>query len=237
MESSSLPLATDSFSYSWLPNPNDSPLDHHDLRISVYSSYHQNFNFDVSNLQSPPPTLAHADELFSDGLIRPLFLDPSSPSPSSHATMSTSSSSSSSRSVPAGTSSHGFLKKWRRSTTRRSLRGLVRHLILIFRKLGWSRKSTRVGDIDHKAEWEASPKPIHGGGAHCHHENSIYEAVLHCKRSFGMYNSNICLYILFVENLKPLTYFLLPCVCVCVLFHISRKVMYVLPQMKKRRGW
>ncbi|KAL5859621.1 hypothetical protein ACOSQ4_000917 [Xanthoceras sorbifolium] len=90
-------LATESFSYSWLSNvkPSFDSLDE-SLRASL-DSYHeaistdldykiiksqrfwaeaQNFNFDIPVSQSPA-ALLHADELFSDGLIKPVYVDPS----------------------------------------------------------------------------------------------------------------------------------------------------------------
>ncbi|XP_054823220.1 probable membrane-associated kinase regulator 6 [Prosopis cineraria] len=192
METSSLSPATESFSYSWLSNSKsslDGLLPEPPLRLSFHSSY-QNFNFDVSNLQSPS-IVAHADELFSDGLIRShVFVDPfrvescnnnnnNSNTKDSIETTMLSCSSVSSRTIsakPVGvSSSHGYLRKQR-------LKDFFHLLVSRFCcKFGLSRKSTRVGHID-KAEREATQKAL---GAYCNdHENSIYEAVLHCKRSF-----------------------------------------------------
>ncbi|XP_006491204.1 probable membrane-associated kinase regulator 6 isoform X2 [Citrus sinensis] len=83
METSS-PLAIESFSYSWLSNV-ETLLDGIDepLRTSLDSSSEaiskelaENFNFDIPTSQSSA-ALLHADELFSDGLIKPEFVDPS----------------------------------------------------------------------------------------------------------------------------------------------------------------
>ncbi|XP_061338808.1 probable membrane-associated kinase regulator 6 [Gastrolobium bilobum] len=214
----SVPLASDSFSYSWLSDCK-SPLDglEEPLRESVYSSYEgtsaefnstminsdnlraecQNFDFDISITQSPV-VLVHADEIFSDGLVMPIFVDPSkvescnTPDPSQ--TMLGSSFSSRTVSPRTMEIHHGFLTRWRKSTWRTLLDffGCINQLR---HKVGGSRKSTRVDDID-KTDWQvrslsssqkSSPKPIttHPIGDSNDHENSIYEAVLHCKRSLG----------------------------------------------------
>ncbi|XP_027347359.1 probable membrane-associated kinase regulator 6 [Abrus precatorius] len=204
----SLPLATESFSYSWLPNCRTrsnnlkEPLLESTYNISEgttntpFIEECQNFNFDISITQSPS-VLALADEIFSDGLIKPLFVDPSkleSCHTTPDSTQSKPSSSYSSRVTSPRTVEihHGFLTKWKTSTCR-TLRNLSRYVNQLCQKVGSSRKSTRVDDFD-KEEWEvkswsssqqASPKSITVKpiGALHDHENSIYEAVLHCKRS------------------------------------------------------
>ncbi|RDX80700.1 putative membrane-associated kinase regulator 6, partial [Mucuna pruriens] len=212
----SLPLATDSFSYSWLPNCKNLVNDLKEpLRESTYNSCEgttnfplmeewKNFNFDVSITQSPA-ALAHADELFSNGLIKPLFVDPSKFESCNTTPDSTQSkpiiSSASSRIVSPRTVQihHGFLTRWKTSTCR-TLRNLSRYVNQLCHKVGSSRKSTRVDDID-KEEWlvnswrssqKASPKSntVNPTGAVHDHENSIYEAVLHCKRSIDDPSSN-----------------------------------------------
>ncbi|XP_029125403.1 probable membrane-associated kinase regulator 6 [Cajanus cajan] len=196
----SLPLATDSFSYSWLPN--FKPLANEPLRESTYNSplfeECQNFNFDISITHSPS-VLAHADELFSNGLIKPIFVDHSKLESCNSNTISASTqsktiSSFSSRIVSPITLKihHGFLTRWKASTCR-TLRNLSRYVNQLCQKVGGSRKSTKVDDID-KEEWlvnswsssqHVSPKSIcvNPIGALHDQENSIYEAVLHCKRS------------------------------------------------------
>ncbi|XP_027362233.1 probable membrane-associated kinase regulator 6 [Abrus precatorius] len=206
----SVPLASDSFSYSWLSN-SKSPAD--TLRESVYSSYGdtseefnfsvkssddllpecQNFNFDIS-IPHSPLLLVPADEIFSDGLLRPMFVDSSKVefcNTPSDSTLNKLVSSFSSRTMEIH---HGFLTRWRKST-RRTLVDFFRYVNQLRQKVGRSRKSIRVDDID-KTDWQvkclsssqtASPKLItsHPIGDLHDHENSIYEAVLHCKRSIG----------------------------------------------------
>lgn len=188
----SKPLATDSFSYSWLSN----------CRLPTNSTLLeecQNFNFDIPITQSPSAVVAHADELFSDGLIKPIFVDPSPVesccnTPDSTKTKPTSSSFSPSPRTVEIHNHHGILTRWKSSACQ-TLRNLCRY---VCQRIGCSRKCTKVDDID-KEEWQqvrrwsslqrASPKSVtvHPIGAlHDHHENSIYEAVLHCKRSIGI---------------------------------------------------
>ncbi|XP_057448255.1 probable membrane-associated kinase regulator 6 isoform X1 [Lotus japonicus] len=195
METSSVPLASDSFSYSWLSN-NKSPVDYcldEPLRNSV-SSECQNFNFDSSVTQSH--VLVHADEIFCDGLLKPIFVDPSKlesycDTPDFTQTKLISSNFSS-RTVSSRTMRihHGILTRLRKSTWG-ALVEIFRYVNQLRQKVRSSRKSTRVDDIG-KTDWQVkslcspqreSPKAIIGD---LHdHENSIYEAVLHCKRSIG----------------------------------------------------
>lgn len=217
----SMPLASDSFSYSWLSNsksPIDDGLDEEPHRESVFNSNSlvaecQNFNFDTSSITTHSPVvLVHADELFSDGLLRPVFVDPSTkveescngntPDPIETKIGSFGSSSFSSRTVSSRTTEihHGFLTRLRKSTWR-TLVDFFRYFNQLRQKVGGSRKSIRVDDIDN-TDWKVkslrssrsqkeSPRPITThhpiGDLHDdHHESSIYEAVLHCKRSVGI---------------------------------------------------
>ncbi|TXG62958.1 hypothetical protein EZV62_009952 [Acer yangbiense] len=90
-------LAVESFSYSWLSNVkpsfdslDESPrasldslheatsadLDYKTVKSQRLQGESQDFNFDIPISPSPAPFL-HADELFSDGLIKPVYVDPS----------------------------------------------------------------------------------------------------------------------------------------------------------------
>ncbi|XP_019433410.1 PREDICTED: probable membrane-associated kinase regulator 6 [Lupinus angustifolius] len=214
----SVPLASDIFSYSWLSNsifPFDGLVDPH--IESVYSFYgnsefnsiktnsdnsvaeSQSFNFDPSIIHSPF-FIVHADELFSDGILRPVFFGPtnlkscntleSDPIQTKHGS-SFSSKSDSPRTVEIH---QCFLRRWRKST-RRNLVEFFRYVNKLCHKVRYSRKSMRIGDIG-KTDWKvkslsnsqpSSPIPItnHPIGNLHDHENSIYEAVIHCKRSIG----------------------------------------------------
>jgi len=198
----SLPLATDSFSYGWLSNckPFANDLQESSTCNSPLMEEWKSFNFDISFTHSPS-VLAHADELFSNGLIKPLFADPSKLDSCKTILASTHQSepvsSFSSRLVSPRTVQihHGFLTRWKTSTCR-TLRNLSRYVNQLCHRVGSSRKNTKVDDFD-KEEWlvnswssshQASSKSnsISPIGALHDHENSIYEAVLHCKRSIGL---------------------------------------------------
>uniref|UniRef100_A0A803M328 Uncharacterized protein n=1 Tax=Chenopodium quinoa TaxID=63459 RepID=A0A803M328_CHEQI len=69
----SQPLATESFSYSWLAT--ESEL-HKTISNNISETSH-NFDFDISISKTCPSSLVHADKLFSNGLILPQSLDES----------------------------------------------------------------------------------------------------------------------------------------------------------------
>ncbi|CAL0318258.1 unnamed protein product [Lupinus luteus] len=171
-----VPLASDSFSYSWLSNsifPLDGLEDPH--IESVYSFYGnsefnsikinshnsvaecQSFNFDPSIIHSPL-VIVHADELFSDGILRPVLFDPtkfmscnaleSDPIQTKH-----SSSFSSKSDSPRTVETHEcFLRRWRKST-KRNLVEFFRYVNQWCHKIRHSRKSMRIDDID-KRDWQ-----------------------------------------------------------------------------------
>ncbi|MED6171121.1 hypothetical protein PIB30_037853 [Stylosanthes scabra] len=198
----SLAIASESFSYSWLSSnfQNKSPLDH--LLTECKS-----FNFDPSITHSPV-VLVHADELFADGILRPVgeAVKPHYDSLENQKFFESNRVLDSSRNGPDSTTQtklgpsspgklethHGILAKWRRSTWR-TLVYLFRYVNKQFgQKVGCSssRISTRFDDIDktdlkfgslRSSSVQASPIV----DLHHHHENSIFEAVLHCKRSVG----------------------------------------------------
>ncbi|KAL0373755.1 UNVERIFIED_CONTAM: hypothetical protein Sradi_3291200 [Sesamum radiatum] len=150
----SQPLATESFSYSWLTVTHTKPSPPDNLRPN-------NFNFDVP-VSTPSTALVHADEIFSDGQILPVYADRSAKNVD--ATNVTASSPachvcSNSPSSPPRTSlvdkNKRFLYeiKWIRSNSptrilHRCLKVVVRQLC---KGVGWSRKSSRVDDLERKA--------------------------------------------------------------------------------------
>ncbi|MED6181516.1 hypothetical protein PIB30_019943 [Stylosanthes scabra] len=195
----SLAIASESFSYSWLSSncKNKSPLDH--LLTEC-----KNFNFDPSITHSPV-VLVHADELFANGILRPAgeVVEPHYDSRENQRFFDSNRVLDSSRNGPDSTTqtklgpsspgklgtNHGILAKWRRSTWR-TLVYLFRYVNKQFGSSSSSRISTRVDDIDktdlkfgslRSSSVQASPIV----DLHHHHENSIFEAVLHCKRSVG----------------------------------------------------
>ncbi|KAL5100290.1 hypothetical protein RYX36_004617, partial [Vicia faba] len=189
----SLPLASDSFSYSWLSNSNKFPVDYLDddpHRVSISSFYGdstsnngQSFNFDNCISQSNL-VLVHADEIFSNGFLMPFFVDPyTQESIQTNIATSFSSTNFSSRNVE---NHHGFLIRMRKSTWR-TLVQFFRYFNQLRQKVERSRKSTkiRVDDID-EIDWQV--KSLRSSSQKTSpmsdfHDNSIYEAVLHCKKS------------------------------------------------------
>nr|XP_027187855.1 uncharacterized protein LOC101493269 [Cicer arietinum] len=195
----SLPLASDSFSYSWLSNSNNSPVDfldeepHRESFSSFYgdttleefntSNNVQNFNFDTCITQSNF-VLVHADEIFSNGILTPVFVDSSKIELLCNTQDPIQTNIGASFSTRRLTSKnmeihHGFLTRWRKSTWRTLLQ-FFRYFNPLRQKLGKSTKNNKVDDVD-KIDWKASPI----GDFHIDHDNSIYDAVLHCKRSIG----------------------------------------------------
>ncbi|KAK4748431.1 hypothetical protein SAY87_015017 [Trapa incisa] len=181
----SKPLAIESFSYSWLSNirPSlDPPYDH--------SSHGEaNFDFNVSVTVGPTSTFVPADELFYNGLIRPTspespvavtpdHYDPHTPPPPTDGLL------------PARRTESGLLRRWRRSSEQ-ALQKCFRCLFTrsFHRKEGfYTRKNVRV------RSWLGSPPAAvspsrtsavsySAGEWRDEIESSIYEAVLHCKRS------------------------------------------------------
>ncbi|KAG4187867.1 hypothetical protein ERO13_A08G127400v2 [Gossypium hirsutum] len=202
---SSQPLAIESFSSSWFSDHKtsldglvESPRESFGYYYGESSNRFltdQNFNFDAT-AQTPEPVIIHADELFTNGFIRPIYIDPSKrDSCNTLDSISIQTPPFTSRTEnPKGRSGCCFVRKYRKST-KKVLRSLFEHLRPLCHKLGCSRKSTRVDDIERRMmgrakSWNGSPQaspqqftPCASMGASCHLENSIYEAVLHCKRS------------------------------------------------------
>ncbi|XP_016581811.2 probable membrane-associated kinase regulator 6 [Capsicum annuum] len=178
MENSQQPLATESFSYSWLlnrkpsidgltefPKPSYSSHDDHDdvdeeLKFIAYSKRFleeaQNFNFDVH----PVSESVHADEIFSDGHIMPRYLDRSKIESFQEAfnDFNTNSlvPSTSTPPIPvsklsdSATSRANFLEKWRKFSRRILVKwfGFVRPFS---KRIANSRKSTaKVDDLQRK---------------------------------------------------------------------------------------
>ncbi|XP_058772430.1 probable membrane-associated kinase regulator 6 [Vicia villosa] len=192
----SLPLASDSFSYSWLSNSNNLSLDYLDddpHRVSITSFYEdstsnngQSFNFDTCISQSNL-VLVHADEIFSNGFLMPFFVDPYTQESIQNTKIGASFSSSnfSSRNVKTH---HGFLIRLRKSTWR-TLVQFFRYVNQLRQKVERSRKSikVRVDDMD-EIDWQVKSLRSSSQIASSigdFHDNSIYEAVLHCKKSIG----------------------------------------------------
>ncbi|CAN4108341.1 unnamed protein product [Withania somnifera] len=188
MENSQQPLATESFSYSWLlnrkpsidgltesPRPSyssqdDDHDDEEDIKFIAYSKRFleeaQNFNFDVQ----PVFESVHADEIFSDGHIMPRYLDRSNIESLREAfyNCNTNSSVPSSSTPPtpisklsdSTTSQADFLEKWRKFSGRLLVKwfGFIRPFS---KRLSSSRRSTaKVDDLERKVGEIQSCKSI-----------------------------------------------------------------------------
>ncbi|KAF9669021.1 hypothetical protein SADUNF_Sadunf14G0064100 [Salix dunnii] len=201
-------LAIESFSRSWLTsvNPSLQGLETA-LRASLDSSHEaisqelecrmqnsrksleqdQNFNFYFPISQSPD-ALLHADQLFSDGLIRPIFINQSKSEVSRSLNLAPTVPSFSSKTVSAVQILCRFLGRWKRILPK--CFGYVRPLS---RRVRDSRISTRADYVEriawevksHSNSREASPtRRVACSLDGCRDsERSIHEAVLHCKRS------------------------------------------------------
>ncbi|PHT26239.1 hypothetical protein CQW23_34143 [Capsicum baccatum] len=175
MENSQQPLATESFSYSWLLNrkpsidgltksPRPSYSSHDDVEeelefivyLKRFLKEEQNFNFDVH----PVSESVCADEIFSDGYIMPRYLDRSKIKSFHKAfnNFSTNSSVPSTGTPPtpisklsnSTTSQADFLEKWRKFSRKILVKwfGFVRP---ISKRIASSRKSTaKVDDPQRK---------------------------------------------------------------------------------------
>ncbi|KAF5733090.1 hypothetical protein HS088_TW17G00626 [Tripterygium wilfordii] len=172
-------LAIESFSQSWLTSLNSSL---HGLGESLRPSldHHTPFNFPISQ-SSDDVHLVHADQLFSDGLIRPFF-NSSTPINPIQATPSASFTSRSSNIVPTIEIHCSFFRRWRKPSVQifvRCFKCLIRPFRLQLQVRRSIKGSSRVDDIDRRALQ-------YSRADHCYDlvtDNSIDEAVLHCKRS------------------------------------------------------
>lgn len=196
-------LATDSFSYSWLINRKPTSIDN--INGFLVESHHrpsllkkeeeEDFDFNV-NCGDADRNLIPADEIFSGGCIKPLYHN------SSPISSSTPISASTSFSPPPRiniTNANNRMRKWSKSP-------LFKCFEFLSRRFGhwWcSRKSVRVIDfldrndicevgIISSSGRDSSLLVFHSvpnspaAGSRDVEITSIHEAILHCKRSFGM---------------------------------------------------
>ncbi|KAF5206447.1 hypothetical protein FRX31_003968 [Thalictrum thalictroides] len=175
--------------------------------VSRSSSFSmKDFNFSTSQQSQHPSILVHADEVFSNGLLMPFFLNPSKEvnldASNSSQKQVTTSSSESSNYVFSTNQNHGWLfriilKSWRR-IVKKHLHKSWRRSTSVKKHLGWlkrayshSNSSTRADTISscmEDKEWEETSART--STAYLIHdcydiEKSIQDAVLHCKRSYG----------------------------------------------------
>lgn len=203
MDTSQQPLATESFSYSWLATESSSfsNINHSVLLPEDHDEPNHNFDFDISMSKTNPSSLVHADKLFSNGLILPQSID---------INPSSSSSSSSSPSPllvvnpiiirhhhPSPSSFRKmFLGKWSKFVPGKIISKYVKCLIPMRESIGRGGRR-RVDDVNRIA-WEVKSwstnntpqvvSPIRETSPYCSawsdiDETSIRDAILYCKTS------------------------------------------------------
>ncbi|XP_042481635.1 probable membrane-associated kinase regulator 6 [Macadamia integrifolia] len=214
MESSQPPLSIESFSHSWLinfrPSFDDSPIadDPYDETSSFidldpkltpskrFLSYAHDFSFD-SDFSHSPVFLVHADELFSNGLVMPIFINPSKmegpdsiKAPPPEATISELKESSGAliSSHKDGKIEWRFLRSCRRSS-KSIFHKYVSFLKPLYQKVrssGRARSTSRTEPIEGIHE-NSFPREVSARNSSCCSNTDccdIDEAVLHCKKSF-----------------------------------------------------
>ncbi|XP_073042410.1 probable membrane-associated kinase regulator 6 [Primulina eburnea] len=149
MEDTSRPLATESFSYSWLTH--QKPSSSHNL-LDILTSistekFEQNFDFDVP--ATAISALVDADEIFSDGHIKPVYANRSTKVEVSTTTTNSVPGSPVSSINTLVNKNLDFIEKWRNSY-RRILHKCFGFLKPLYQTLGSSRKNIRVVDLDRK---------------------------------------------------------------------------------------
>ncbi|XP_043716506.1 probable membrane-associated kinase regulator 6 [Telopea speciosissima] len=219
MESSQPPLSIESFSHSWLINfrPSfedslvDDPYDETAAFIELdpkltpskrFLSYAHDFSFDSNFSHSPPLFLVHADELFSNGLLMPIFINPSKmeasnaikappPPPAAAAQTDISEEESSGALIPSnkdGKLQWAFLRRCRRSS-----KWIFHKYVSFFKPLyqkvrdsGRARSTSRTESIDRIWGSSRSPEvsPRNSSFSSTTDWCDIDDAVLHCKKSF-----------------------------------------------------
>ncbi|KAL3829702.1 hypothetical protein ACJIZ3_018504 [Penstemon smallii] len=127
-------LATESFSYTWLTDKEQSSYDA--LFNSLSENKEQNLNFDFPHVSKSSLAFVHADEIFSNGHILPFYVNKS--------TLETFTTSNSVPSSPASESNKiRFYVKWRKSSKR-----ILQRCFGFVRTIGFSRKNSKVDDAE-----------------------------------------------------------------------------------------
>ncbi|KAJ4843627.1 hypothetical protein Tsubulata_049808 [Turnera subulata] len=201
-------LAIESFSQSWLTSINSSLKDieeplrpsfdgSHEVMINTRriklkrSSFEaHNFNFDVPVSQSSD-VIVHADQLFADGIIKPFFNHSNT---NSLDIVPTNRPSFSLKAFLSAFKLHcHFLGRWKHA-----LQNCLKFARPVCHSERGSRKSIKVNDLD-RSVWEVGSRSSNSPHVSlrrriaysmadcCDVESSIYEAVLHCKRSMSTF--------------------------------------------------
>ncbi|GMP24650.1 hypothetical protein CsSME_00001840 [Camellia sinensis var. sinensis] len=206
----SQPLSIESFSYSWLVNlkPSFESLDDASDEASSFidmdpkltaskrffrASQDINFDFPISE---SPLTLVHADELISNGFVMPLFVKPLKMEAYSNPTTPISSSHVQKNNVLSASKIRCSSLRRCRRLSNRIFQKYLEFIRPLCQKLRGQRSGSRAGAAESRMQnWiypspAASPRSsvaysVDNWRKSCDSESSIYEAVLHCKRSIG----------------------------------------------------
>ncbi|KAF6162127.1 hypothetical protein GIB67_008256 [Kingdonia uniflora] len=185
-------LSIESFSYSWLLNTSDDhPYIEMDPKLTASKRFlrnytsSQDFNFDLPIFHQQSP-LVHADELFSNGLLVPLFLSQSKINPfdvsESVSTSPVSSESLTTAILPIHRVRCPFMKRCRKLSTR-LLRKYLCFLIPLYQKI-YSKNMSTIRPESGVAKPDGDQQIMAFSQANwCHMDNSIHEAILHCRKS------------------------------------------------------
>ncbi|CAK9176941.1 unnamed protein product [Ilex paraguariensis] len=159
----------------------------------------QDFNFDFPISQSPL-TLVHADELISNGFLMPLFVKPLKMEAydALNSTPSTPVSSDSQKNVHTASKVRCSSLRRCRRLSKQIFQKYLDFLRLLCQRIQGRKSGSRAGTIDARMQevenWEYSPAtsprtseayPADNWRSSCDSESSIYEAVLHCKKTIG----------------------------------------------------
>lgn len=220
----SQPLSIESFSYSWLVNLKPSmegvdssvraSLDASDeasfiemdprlppskrfIRISSSSDF--NFDFPMSQSTTPFP-LAHADEIFSNGYVLPIFANQSKMEKyrvSDFTCDQVSTCQATKNAIPGSKLRCSSLRRCQ--TFSKQIFGKYFHFLRPLYQIIRNQKSNSKAEAGSRRaqgvkSWvypaDSSPRmsahSVDDWRKSCDSESSIYEAVLHCKRSIGM---------------------------------------------------
>lgn len=172
----------------------------------------QDFNFDCPVSQSPL-TLVHADELISDGYLMPFFVEPlkiETFEASSNSNKNLPISLHSPKHGAISGPNHSDCSSMRRCRrlSRRIIHKYFNFLSPLYRRIRGQRTSSKAGHADKRIHYHHQHQPVKNSRVYssetsprisvtaysaddwrksCDSDSSIYEAVLHCKRSIGMH--------------------------------------------------
>jgi hypothetical protein len=170
-----------------------------------FKNLHDSNKFDFKTSESPLSTLVHADELFSNGYLMPFFVESLKMEEyealESNTSLDSSSDSTKGGVVHLGHSRCSSLKRCR-TISRRIFQKYLNFLRPLCRKLRGHKLGSNIETVAKRNtdalmnrryyNSESSPRISVAFSADdwrmsCDCESSIHEAVLHCKRSIGMY--------------------------------------------------